>query len=493
MYISTMRWTVAATLIIIWAATAAKGQRSWETIPRYDGLQVKNGMLAFSGKPVFDQVYDDLERRIREWYAASDAPVSQASPEQPCPDDNAVLSLFEQTYRHSTARKANLLKECEWLNAGRDPGGFEGYHLADEILGSLFNDKFQVQVGADIYYCPLPGLTYIVANEDLESLRALERGENPYNLRNVQVFGPETGCSADFSVNTDGSTTTVGFAHTGLPQAGNVIYFWEFGDGNISMQKNPVHTYSQAGQYTVCLTIESALASCTDRVCKTIQVGTGGCLPFFIFNETGQPGGICFLDNTQIIGNVVSWNWSFGDGSPGATQANPCHVFPCDKTYFVTLAIETSSGCSGIYGFPVVVDSYGCCSANASLKDDQYYAGNTKKIKFNQRHVQIPLLYHRIVASVINYKLKSNGKWAREEANLQIDLFGNVFLPTETGCQCDQPFQISKTELAFNKKQMTTTKAVGKAFKAKKTQEWGARYYVNNALIAQKTTPVTCD
>lgn len=490
---STMRWIIAATAIVLWAALPVYSQRSWETIPSYDGLQVRNGMLVFSGKPAFDQVYQDLEQRIQDWYAAPDGLSPEGSDSEPCPDDNVVLALFEQRYRISTARRADQLRECEWLEAGRDPIEFEGGHLADEILGSFFNSGFQLQVGSDIYYTPRAGITYIVANEDLESLRALERGGNPFSLRNVQVFGPENGCIADFSVNTSGSTTTVGFAFTGQPQTGSMSYFWEFGDGSVSMQKNPVHNYAQAGIYTVCLSIESISELCTDRICRSVEVGSGGCLPFFIYNQTGQPGGVCFLDNTQALGNVETWNWNFGDGSQGATQPNPCHVFPCDKTYFVTLSVETSSGCSGIFGWPVVVSSYGCCSRKASLKDDHYYAGETKKIKYSQYHLQIPLLYYRVVSSVTNYRLNSNGKWRKESANLKIDLFGNVYLPSASGCECDQPFSIAKTELGYNKKKITTTKAVGKAFKAKKTMEWGARYYVNNAMITQKTTPVTCD
>ena len=494
MRISTLRWAIALTALGLFQGRSGLAQRTWESIPAYDGLQVRNEMLVFSGKPAFDQVYQDLEQRISLWNADPAATTPEPGPGQGCPDDNTVLALFEQRYPVTSIRKTTLQQECEWLNAGRDPMEFEGHHLVDEILASLFNDRYQVQVGTDIYYLPEPGLTYIIANADLVALAALERGENPYQFRNVTVHGPEGGCEADFSVNTDYSTTTVGFAYTGEPQGGNLSFFWEFGDGTVSSAPNPIHNYASAGNYTVCLTIKSGSPDpCVDRICKNVQVGSDGCQPFFIYNENGQPGGICFLDNSQFLQNVVSWNWQFGDGSPAGNQPNPCHTFPCDKTYFVTLTIETSGGCTGFFSIPVVVDSYGCCSSSASKKGSHYYSGNSRLIKYNQRHLQIPVLYYRTIASLKNYKLNSNGKWKKEAANLQIDLQGSVFLPSQEGCKCNLPFDIANTALAFNKKSLTITKAVGKAFKAKLNYEWNAGYFVNNALLTQETTPVICE
>lgn len=492
---STMRWAIALIPTVFFLPGLGLAQRSWETIPVYRGLEVRNGMLVFSSKEVFDQVYQDLEQRIQDWNASPDARSPEETTEDPCPDDNAVLSLFEQRYQINSIRKSTLLRECEWLDAGKDPVDFQDHFLVDELLASLFNEKYQLQVGTDIYYLPRDGITYIVANEDLATLAALERGESPYGKPNVTVHGPEEDCVADFSVNTNPSTTTVGFSFNGQPQAGIVNFFWEFGDGTVSVQPTPVHEYSAGGTYTVCLTIEAVSPiSCIDRVCKEIQVGEqDGCFPFFIYNETGQPGGICFIDNTQILQNVISWLWQFGDGSEGATVPNPCHVFPCDKTFFVTLTIETSSGCISFFTMPVEVDSYGCCSASAKKKDFHYYSGNLKRIKYNQRHVQIPLLYYRVVSTMKNYKLNSNGKWRKEEANLRIDLLGEVFLASESGCKCNSPFGIAKTGMAMNKKSMTITKAVGKAFKAKKDFEWSAKYTVNNALLIQPSTPVICD
>ena len=53
----------------------------------------------------------------------------------------------------------------------------------------------------------------------------------------------------------------------------NNTYHWDFGDGNISMDKNPDHTYATSGNYNVCLTIKDTISGCEDIACKTIVAG----------------------------------------------------------------------------------------------------------------------------------------------------------------------------------------------------------------------------
>ncbi|MFC2113953.1 S8 family serine peptidase [Bacteroidota bacterium] len=52
-------------------------------------------------------------------------------------------------------------------------------------------------------------------------------------------------------------------------------YSWLFGDGLSSSQQNPEHTYSEAGQYNVCLQIFDSVG-CIDTLCKQISVSDIG-------------------------------------------------------------------------------------------------------------------------------------------------------------------------------------------------------------------------
>jgi hypothetical protein len=51
-------------------------------------------------------------------------------------------------------------------------------------------------------------------------------------------------------------------------------WFWDFGDGTQSQEKDPVHSFPAPGTYTVCLTASNANAS--DTYCRQVTVGTVG-------------------------------------------------------------------------------------------------------------------------------------------------------------------------------------------------------------------------
>ena len=50
-----------------------------------------------------------------------------------------------------------------------------------------------------------------------------------------------------------------------------ISYRWTFGDGTSGLGREVTHTYSQAGNYQVCLTIVTRLG-CETRICKTVRV-----------------------------------------------------------------------------------------------------------------------------------------------------------------------------------------------------------------------------
>ncbi|MCY7330600.1 MAG: PKD domain-containing protein, partial [Saprospiraceae bacterium] len=51
-------------------------------------------------------------------------------------------------------------------------------------------------------------------------------------------------------------------------------WHWDFGDGQMSQDTNPVHTYSQPGVYQVCLMASNTYAA--DTFCRQVVVGTSG-------------------------------------------------------------------------------------------------------------------------------------------------------------------------------------------------------------------------
>ena len=50
-----------------------------------------------------------------------------------------------------------------------------------------------------------------------------------------------------------------------------VMFRWGFGDGAVSLQENPTHTYADTGNYTVCLKVTSGFG-CVDSTCDDLDV-----------------------------------------------------------------------------------------------------------------------------------------------------------------------------------------------------------------------------
>ena len=48
------------------------------------------------------------------------------------------------------------------------------------------------------------------------------------------------------------------------------MWQWDFGDGTVSNDQNPMHGYLSVGEFIVCMTASDGI--CTNTVCKTIVV-----------------------------------------------------------------------------------------------------------------------------------------------------------------------------------------------------------------------------
>ena len=117
-------------------------------------------------------------------------------------------------------------------------------------------------------------------------------------------------------------------------------YTWDFGDGNISHEQNPVHNYSQYGAYYVTLTIKDDDSASNST---TKMVNTFNEIPYV--NFFWSPLAPTVLDMVQFSDNssgiddeIVNWTWDFGDGNTSYEQ-NPAHQFAEKKTYTVTLTV----------------------------------------------------------------------------------------------------------------------------------------------------------
>ncbi|MBN1275003.1 PKD domain-containing protein, partial [Candidatus Woesearchaeota archaeon] len=126
-----------------------------------------------------------------------------------------------------------------------------------------------------------------------------------------------------------------------------VSYYWSFGDGSSSSSKNPAHTYTSPGAYTVRLTVTDD-DGLTDTEQKTIMV-TKPDTPITGINVGASPtSGYAPLSVsftcTAIGGDApISYAWSFGDGAQSWTQ-HPTHVYQSPGTYTATCTATDDDG-----------------------------------------------------------------------------------------------------------------------------------------------------
>jgi len=136
------------------------------------------------------------------------------------------------------------------------------------------------------------------------------------------------------------SGLTVTFNNTTTNDA--ISYSWNFGDGTaVSTDKNPVHTYSAAGTYTVVLTATNAGGSTTQSQSITVAE-----LKPAVASSTFTKKGLTATFTNTSTNNPTSYSWNFGDGTPVSTVISPSHSFSKNGTYTVTLTATNSDGSS---------------------------------------------------------------------------------------------------------------------------------------------------
>jgi PKD repeat protein len=124
-------------------------------------------------------------------------------------------------------------------------------------------------------------------------------------------------------------------------------WLWDFGDGNTSTLYNPVHIYTQAGSYTVKLTVTNDTDSNTVTKSDFIVVSTPTA-PVAAFTTSPISGyaplTVTFTDTST--GSPSSWSWNFGDGSPLNITQSPIHVFTKKGNFNVILIVSNNNGTS---------------------------------------------------------------------------------------------------------------------------------------------------
>ncbi|HPO13326.1 MAG TPA: PKD domain-containing protein [Candidatus Hydrogenedentes bacterium] len=149
-----------------------------------------------------------------------------------------------------------------------------------------------------------------------------------------------------------------------LIATGTVVeVLWDFGDGNTSTERNPLHTYSQAGFYTVSVTVTDKYGiEVTETKTDFIEIVAAPFVDFMADPTTGTitedliGGRGCGVDvqftdlsvGTDLMIPKV-WFWNFGDNTTSTDRAeqNPEHRYTKEGFYTVTLEVTFENSDTG--------------------------------------------------------------------------------------------------------------------------------------------------
>ncbi len=139
----------------------------------------------------------------------------------------------------------------------------------------------------------------------------------------------------------------VQFADLSTTSIGTVAQWqWDFGDGVVSTQQNPTHTYINQGNYDVKLKVVSS-KGCTKVLDKAAFIKVEGGLTtnfnYVVSGNCNPPTPVSFNNLSSGTG-TLTYEWWFGDGT-SSTEQNPTHIYTSTGSYSVTLIAKNAQGC----------------------------------------------------------------------------------------------------------------------------------------------------
>ena len=177
-----------------------------------------------------------------------------------------------------------------------------------------------------------------------------------------------------------------------LPSAA-ASFFWKFGDGTTSTEKNPVHVYEKPGEYEVCLIIELN-NFCRKVSCQKIVIRPPECNVRARFEWKQDPQEwkkIWFANLSQPVPNIWRTHWYYGDGTT-SQDFNSFHEYTQPGKYTVCLKVISLNGCIDAYCDTVIVRKKDSCEIKSEFKWERA-TNNALEVKFKPENINLTWKY----------------------------------------------------------------------------------------------------
>lgn len=181
-------------------------------------------------------------------------------------------------------------------------------------------------------------VTLVVRNAD---------GINSITKTNLIVVSPSPTVSFSADKYIACLPANIQFSDNSIANSGSIVKWeWDFGDGGTSASKNPQHTYTKVGYYTLYLKVTNSNgcsnANSVPRFIRTVSgvkadfntVGPATCKPPFNIN----------FQNLTSGPGTLSYQWDLATTT--STQTSPSNSYPAAGNYTIKLTAQSEYGCS---------------------------------------------------------------------------------------------------------------------------------------------------
>lgn len=188
-----------------------------------------------------------------------------------------------------------------------------------------------------------------ILGKDLETGKPSEASSS--YIREITVTGP---VKASFTADPVEGPAPLKVQFTDTSIGNPTEWNWDFGDGKMSNERNPSHTYSvhNTKGYPVTLTIKAVGVTDTSKtLIKTVASSRPQAL-FIVSCVPDTPTIGCYFED-RSTNSPTSWLWEFGDGTKSFDQY-PIHRYSKEGNYTVTLTAGNPAGI-GTYSKEITV------------------------------------------------------------------------------------------------------------------------------------------
>ncbi len=153
---------------------------------------------------------------------------------------------------------------------------------------------------------------------------------------------------------TGNAPLTVAFDGSASTDADGTItsYTWAFGDGQTASGTRTQHLYTAPGTYTAVLSVADN-AGAVGQASTTVTVASPQNQPPVAAFTSSPNGGVSPVDvsfdasaSSDPDGTIVSYSWTFGDGSPAASGKTTVHTYSTAANHVADLTVTDDKGAS---------------------------------------------------------------------------------------------------------------------------------------------------